>query len=98
MQEDTGMAEDIFRPSVPNMQVKTVLHKIQHVESIIFKNAPNGILDIYKKFTLWCDLMHTNCIGFLNTIYRHIMFVTWSMIKNRKVNKIEDGIKQINKI
>ena len=98
MQEDIGMAEKIFRPSVPHLQGKTLYHKIHHVEPIIFKNTPKGILDRYKKFTIFCDLMQINGIGFLNTIYLHIIFATGSMIKNRKVNNIEDGIKQINKI
>ena len=40
-----------------------------------------GILDKYKKFTLRHDLMHINGIGFLNTIYQHIMFAIGSMIK-----------------
>ena len=42
--------------------------------------------------------MHINGIGLLNTIYRHIIFATSIMIKNRKVNKTEYGIKQTNKI
>ena len=35
---------------------------------------------------------------FSKNIPQHIMFVTGSMIKNRKVKKIEDGMKQVNKI
>ena len=92
------MDEDIYRPSVPHFQGKTVRHKIHNVEPIILTNPPKEILDRYKKFTLCCDLMHINNIGFLNTIYQHIIFTTGSMIKNRKVNNIEYGIKQINKI
>ena len=42
--------------------------------------------------------MYINGIGFLNTIPRHIMFATGSMIKNQKVKNIEYGIKQVNKI
>ena len=42
--------------------------------------------------------MHINGIGLLNTILRHILFATGSMIKNRKVKKIEYGIKQVNKL
>ena len=42
--------------------------------------------------------MHINDIGFLNTISRHIMFATGSMIKNRKINNIEDGIKQVHNL
>ena len=53
---------------------------IQNVEPIIVPNVPKGILDKYKKFTLYFDLMHTKGIGLLNTIYRNIMFATWSMI------------------
>ena len=42
--------------------------------------------------------MHINYIGFLNTISRHIMFSTGSMIKNQKIKNIEDGIKQVHKL
>ena len=52
----------------------------------------------YKKFTLCYDLMYTNCIGLLNAISKHNMFATRSMIENRKINNIEDGIKQVNNV
>ena len=42
--------------------------------------------------------MHINGIGFLNTISRHIMFATVSMIKNRKVEHIAYGITQVHKL
>ena len=42
--------------------------------------------------------MHINGIGFLITISRHIMFATGSMIKNRKVEHIADGITQVHKL
>ena len=42
--------------------------------------------------------MHINGIGFLNNISRHIMFATGSMIKNRKVEHIADGITQVHKL
>ena len=42
--------------------------------------------------------MHINFIGFLNTISKYILFSVGSMIKNRKLNNIEDGIKHVNKI
>ena len=41
--------------------------------------------------------MHINGIGFMNNISQHIPFATESMIKKRKVNIIEDEIKQANK-
>ena len=75
------MAEDIDGPSVTHLQCKTVRHKVKHVEPIIVTNAPKVIIDRYKKVTIFCDLMHINGIGFLNTIYQHIMFATGIMIK-----------------
>ena len=42
--------------------------------------------------------MHINVIGFLDTISRHIMFATGSMIKNRKIENIADGITQVHKL
>ena len=37
-------------------------------------------------------------IGFLNTISRHIIFATGIMIKNRKIDNTEGGIKQVHKL
>ena len=79
------MAEDIYLPSVTLVQGKTVYHNIQHVEPIIIPNVSKGILDKYKKFTLFCELMHINGIGFLNTIPQHIMFATGIMIRKQKL-------------
>ena len=92
------MAEDIYWPSVPHFQGKTLRHKIQHVEPIIVPNVPKVILDKYMKVNLCYDLMHINVIGFLNTIPQNDIFVTGSMIKNQKVNNMEDGIKHVNKL
>ena len=74
------MAEEIYVPSVSHFQGKTVWHKIQHVETVIVPSVPNEILNKYSKVTLFCNLIQTNCIGFLNTISWHIMFATGSMI------------------
>ena len=84
MREDIIMAEDIYEPSIPHLKGKTVRHKIQHVEPVKITSVPQTILDNYKEVTICCDLMHTNGIGFPNTISRHIMFATGSMIKNQK--------------
>ena len=35
LREYVGMAEDIYRPSVPNFQGKTFRHRIQHVEPVM---------------------------------------------------------------
>ena len=79
------MAEDIYGPSVPHVQGKTVCHKIHNAEPIMVKNVSKVILDKYKKFPLCCDLIHINSIGFLNTIYSHILFAMVSMIKIEKL-------------
>ena len=42
--------------------------------------------------------MYINDIGFLNTIYWHIMFYIASMIKNWKVKNIRYVIKHLNKL
>ena len=75
------MIEDIDGPSVTHLQGKTVHHKENNMEPIIVTNKPKGIIDRYKKVTLFCDLTHINGIGFLNSIYQHIMFATGIMIK-----------------
>ena len=86
------MAEDIYGTILPPLQGKKIRHKFQHVENVMVPNFPKGILDTYNKASLWCDIMHINGIGLLNTISWHIMFATGIMIKNRRLNNIEDGI------
>ena len=92
------MAEEIYGPSIPHLKGKTVRRKIQHVDTVKITSIPKTILDMYKEVTICCDLMHINGIVFLNTISRHIMFATGSMIKNRNVEHIADGIAQVHKL
>ena len=92
------MDEDIYGPIIPHLKGNTLWRKVQHVEPVTITNVPKTILDKYKEVTIFCDLMHINGIGFLNTISRHIMFATGSMIKNRKVDHIADGITQLHKL
>ena len=92
------MAEDIYGPSVPHLQGKKVHHKAEYVDIVVLPKVPKGILDIYKNVTLCCNLMNINGIGFLNVIYQHILFSTGSMIKNRRMRNIEEGINQVNKL
>ena len=98
LREDFGMAEDIYGPSIPHLKVKTVRRKIQHVEPVKIASVPQTILDNYKEVTILCDPMYINGSGLLNTISWHIMFATGSMIKNRKVEHILDGITQVHKL
>ena len=86
------MSGDIYGPSIPHLQVKTVRCKIQNVEPVKITTVPKTIPDKYKEVTIFCDLIQINGIGFLNNISRHIMFATGNMIKNRKINNIADGI------
>ena len=62
------MDEDIYGPSVPHFQGKTVWHKIQHVEPVMVPSFPKEILEKCNKFNLRCDHMHINDIGLMNTI------------------------------
>ena len=92
------MAEYIYGTRISHLKGKTVRRKIQHVEPVNITSVPQTILDKYKEVTICCDLIHINGIGFLNTISRHIIFATGSMIKNRKVDNIADGITQVHKL
>ena len=98
LREYFGITEDIYGTSVSHLQGQAVRQKVQYVEPIIVSNDPKFILDRYKNVTLCCYLMHINGIGFINTTSRHIIFATGSMIKNQKLNNIEDGINQVNKL
>ena len=98
LREDVKMAEDIYGLIIPHLKVNTVRRKLHHVEPVKMTSLPKTILDKYKEVTIFCDLMHINGIGFLNTISRHVMFATGSMTKNRKVEHISDGITQAHKL
>ena len=52
LREYVGMYEDIYGTFMTYLQVRTVLHKIQHVEYILVPNSPKVILDKYKKVIL----------------------------------------------
>ena len=92
------MAEDIYGHSIPHLKSKKVLCKIQHTEPVKITSVLKSILDKYKEFTICCDLMYINGIGFHNTISRHIMFSKGSMIKNQTVENIADGITQVHQL
>ena len=92
------MAVDIYGPSIPHLKVKTVRRKVQHVEPVNITSVTKTILDKYKEVTIYCDLMHINGIGFLNTISQHIMFATGIMTKTRKIENIADVITQVHKL
>ena len=96
--EDVGVDEVIYGSSVPHLQGRTFRHKVHHVKPIIVQNFRKGILDIYKKVTIYCQLMQINGIVLLNTLFQHIMFSTVIIIKNRTVNNIKDIIIQVNKL
>ena len=98
LREDVRMAEDIYGPSMPHRKDKTVLRKIQHVELVKITSVPKTILYEYKEITICCDLMHINGIVLLDTVSRHIMFSTGTMIKNRQIENISYGIIQVHKL
>ena len=98
LREDVRVAEEIYGPSVSYFQVKTVRHNIQHAEPVIVPSFSKEIFDKYNKVNLCCDLIHIKGIGFMNTTSQHIMFSTGSMVKNLKINNIEDGFKEVKKI
>ena len=98
LQEDFRMTEGVYGPSIPHLKGKIVRRKIQHVEFAKITSVPKTILDKYKEVTILCDIIHINLIVFLNNISQNIMFVTGSMIKNRKIENIADGIIQVHKL
>ena len=92
------MVEDIYGPIIPHLKGKTVRRNIKLVEPVKITSVPKTILDKYKEVTICCDIMHINEIGFLHSISWHIIFTKRSIIKNRKIENIEDGITQVQKL
>ena len=85
------MDEDIYGTNIPHLKVKTLRRKIPYLEPVKITFFPKIILGKYKEVTICCDLMHINGIGFLNTLSRHIMFATGSMIKTKKLITLQMG-------
>ena len=96
LQEDVGMAEDIYGTIIPHLKVKTVRCKIQHVEPVNITSVPKTILDKSKEVTICCYLMHINVIDFLNTPSWQIMFAKGIMIKNQKLITLKMGSRRRN--
>ena len=96
--DDVRMDENIYGPSIPYLKGNIVRRKIQHVEPVKITIPPKTIMDKYKEVTLCCDLIHIRVINLFNTIWRHIMFATVSMIKNWKIENIADWITQVHKL
>ena len=66
--EYVRMDGNIYGPITPHLKGKAVRRNIQHVEPVKITSVLKTIPDKYKEVTICCDLMHTNGIGFLNTI------------------------------
>ena len=98
LREDVTMAENIYGPIIPHLRGKTVQRKIQHVDPVKITIVLKTIIYAYKDVTVFCDCMQINGIGVLNTISRHIMFATGSMIKIQKIENISDGIMPVHKL
>ena len=83
------MAEDKYGPIIPHLKGKTVWSKIQQVEPVKMTSVPQTIIDQYKEVIFFWYHMYINGIGFINTISRHIMFSTGSMIKTEKSSTLQ---------
>ena len=68
------------------------------MEPVKIKIVPQTIIYNYKEVTICCELMYINGLDFLNTISRHIMFDTGSMIKDPKTKNIADWIMQVHNL
>ena len=58
---------------------------------------PTTILERYKSVTLEGDIMFINGIRFINTISRHVNFMTAEHIANAKASTLQESIRQVKK-
>ena len=68
------------------------------MQPVVVQKVTKVIFDRYNNVTLFSYIMHINGIEFLNTIYQNFLFAMRSMIKNRKMKNVEEGIKQVKKL
>ena len=90
------MAEDIYIPSVPNMQVNTMSKKVKHTETAVVSKFPQAIINKYKRFIFCCNLMHINVLAFLNMVSWGVILGTGILIKNLYIDTIEAVINQVH--
>ena len=73
--DDVRGAEDIWGKNLGCLKGKTPRQKTPHIRGGILP-LPTTILERYKNVTLAGDIMFIYGIGFINTISRHVNFMT----------------------
>ena len=79
------------------LKVKTPRQKTPHIRGLILP-IPITILDRYKEVTIAWDIMFINGICFINTISRHIKFMTAEHIANTDATTLQEYIKQVKQV
>ena len=90
------MAKEIYGPSVPHMQGKTMHQEVKHSKLVEVQKLLQDIIGKYKSVILCCDIMHINGLDFLNTVSQENLFGIISLIKNLNIDTIDAAIKQVN--
>ena len=95
--DDVRGAEDIWGGDLGCLKGNTPRQKMPHIIGGIFPH-PITILERYKNLTLAGDIMFINGIRFINTISRHIKFMTAEHIANSEASKLQESIRQVKQV
>ena len=87
--DDIRGAEDIWGGGdLEYLKGKTPRQKMPHIIGVILP-LPTTILEIYKSVTLAGNIMLINGIRFINTISRHVSFMTAEHIANAEASTLQ---------
>ena len=96
-QDDVRGSEDILGGNLGCLKGKNPRQKTPHIRGGNLP-LPITILERYKSVTLTGHIMFINCIRFVNTILRHVKFVTAEHIGNAKASTLQESIRKFKQV
>ena len=95
--DDIRGAEDIWGKTLGCLKGNTPRQKTPHIRGEIPPLLTN-ILERYKSVTLAGAIMFINRIRFINTISRHVKFMTTEQIANPEASTLQESIRQVKQV
>ena len=95
--DDVRVAEDIWekKPGMPERKNPKKKNSTNQRGNL---TVPTTILERYKSVTLAGDIMFINRICFINTISRHVKFMTSEHIANAEASTLQESTRQVKQV